>query len=236
MYTIAMNGPAKNALGTELMQWIRSELDRAAGQPVILTGTADAFSAGLNLKELSGLDTEGMRAFLGELDALVEALFRYPGPTGAAVNGHAIAGGAIVALCCDVRIGTPNPRARLGLNEVALGLRFPPRTLEVVRYRLPHHTAETVLLGAGLHAPAEALALGMLDALAEDPVAEATARVEALAKHPADAYAAAKEALRGAVGTPNPEADRVFLEEVLPVWAGEEVRSMILGFLGKRSG
>ena len=70
MYTIAMNGPAKNALGTELMQWVRAELKQAGGQPVVLTGTADAFSAGLNLKELAGLDTEGMRAFLGELGFL----------------------------------------------------------------------------------------------------------------------------------------------------------------------
>lgn len=234
MYTITMNEAGKNALGTELMRWVRGELERADGQPVCLTGTDDSFSAGLNLKELASLDHDGMREFLGELDALVETLFRYPGPTGAAVNGHAIAGGAILALCCDIRIGTTNPRARLGLNEVALGLRFPPRTLEVVRYRLPNQTAETVILGAGLHGPEEAMRLGLVDDLSEDPVAEVTRRLGALARHPADAYAAAKEAMRGPIGRPNPQTDRTFLEEVLPVWAGEEVRNMILGFLGKR--
>ena len=234
MHTIRLDGPAKNALGTQMMQWIRNELVSADGRPVLITGTGDAFSAGLNLKELLTLDADGMCAFLMELDALVEALFRYPGPTAAAVNGHAIAGGCIVAMCCDIRVMTTNPRARIGLNEVALGLQFPPRTLETVRYLLPNHTAEEVILGAGLHGPGAALSLGLVHETAEDPQAVATERLAARAKLPPVAYAATKATMRDGVGLADPKNQAAFLEEVLPVWTSPQLKETILAVLGKK--
>lgn len=234
MYTIQMNGPAKNALGTEMMRWIQAELHAADGQPVLLTGTEDAFSAGLNLKELSTVDAAGMRAFLETLEETVHALFHHPAPTAAAVNGHAIAGGCVLELCCDVRVATSNPRARIGLNEVALGLVFPPRTLEMVHYRLHPGHAETVLLGAGLHAPSESLRLGLVDAIADDPVAEATSRLQALARHPAAAYRTAKQTLREGIGDLDEDVQSRFLEQVLPVWTGDELRARIDAFLNRK--
>ncbi|NCG19412.1 MAG: hypothetical protein GWP91_10425 [Rhodobacterales bacterium] len=234
MVTITLDGPAKNALGTDMMRSIVSQLQAADGQPVLITGSGDSFSAGLDLKELVRLDEAGMTTFLHDLDALVDALFRYSGPTAAAVNGHAIAGGCIVALCCDVRIGTTAQGARLGLTEVALGLRFPPRTLEMVVYRLPHRWVEEIIMGAALHSPKDALRLGLVDTLSDDCVGEATRRLKALSRHPADAYAAAKATLRGNIGVRNNDVDRVFEEEVLPVWCGPELRAVIQSFLGQR--
>ena len=127
MRTITLSGPAKNALGTSLMQHVHDEVHAAGGEPLLLTGEGDAFSAGLNLKEVLDADMDSMRAFHHLLEDTVAALYHYPGPTAAAVNGHAIAGGAILGLVCDRRIATTNPRARIGLNEVALGLQLAPR-------------------------------------------------------------------------------------------------------------
>src|SRR5215470_9196041 len=98
MHEIVLRAPGKNALSTELMTWIVRELEVAAGRPVLITGAGDAFSAGLNLKEIATLDPLGMERFLGTLEGMVDALYTYPGPTAAAVNGHAIAGGCVVAL------------------------------------------------------------------------------------------------------------------------------------------
>ena len=234
MYTIEMSGPAKNALGTEMLQWLRAELAAADGRPVLLTGTGDAFSAGLNLKELASFEASGMERFLVLLEDTVHDLFHYPGPTAAAVNGHAIAGGCVLELCCDVRVATTNARARIGLNEVALGLRFPPQTLEMVRYRMPHGSTETILLGAGLFDPARALQLGLVDALADDPVAEATTRLEALASHPPAAYRAAKHTLRGSIGLRDEEVHQHFVSEVLPVWTSDELKAKLRAFLGRK--
>lgn len=234
MVEIKMQGPAKNALGSEMMRWIRARLREADGAPVLLTGDGDAFSAGLNLKELAGLDGAGMRAFLEELEGLVHDLYHHPGPTAAAVNGHAIAGGCVLALCCDVRVGTTHPGARMGLNEVALGLRFPPQTFAIVRSRLSRRHEETILLGAGLHDPASSLHLGLLDAVADDCVAEARARLAVLAAYPPDAYRAGKEMLRGSVGRPDAAAQREFLDQVLPVWTSPQLKERIQAFLGRR--
>src|SRR5690349_20242178 len=104
MFEITMSGPAKNALGTEMMRHLVDRFEEAAGRPVLLTGAGDAFSAGLNLKEVASLDPKGMEAFLRLLERMTGAIFAYPAPVVALVNGHAIAGGCIVALACDWRV------------------------------------------------------------------------------------------------------------------------------------
>ena len=90
---IVLEGPAKNALGMELMRSLRARIAAAEGRPLLLRGSGDAFSAGLNLQEIVAADADGALRFLAELDGLAVELFRHPAPTVAAVNGHAIAGG-----------------------------------------------------------------------------------------------------------------------------------------------
>src|SRR5258706_356550 len=109
---IVMNGPGKNCLGTEMMDWLLAKLREAVGAPILLTGSADAFCAGLNLKEVVSLDSVGMEAYLRKFEALAETLYTYPGPTVALINGHAIAGGCVLALCCDHQVIQDDPKIR----------------------------------------------------------------------------------------------------------------------------
>ncbi len=230
MRTVAMSTPDKNALSTSLMAWLVAELRQAAGEPIFLTGTGNVFSAGLHLKEVASLDAAGMERYLATLEALIEALFTYEGPTVAWVNGHAIAGGCILALACDLRLGLANPELRVGLNEVPLGLRFPPRTWRLVRARLPPPHLDQVVLEGGLHAPEQAVRLGLLDGVAADE-GEARRRAEKLAASPRDAYLAAKRALRAGVLTPSPDEERRYLDEVLPTWTTPALRARIAAAL-----
>jgi enoyl-CoA hydratase/carnithine racemase len=238
---VRVEGPGKNALSLAVMEGLLARLREAAGRPVLLEGAGDAFSAGLNLKELATLDRPGMEAFVRTLEALVSALYTSPGPTVAHVTGHAIAGGCILALCCDQRVARQDEGARLGLNEVAIGLTFPPAILRMVRERVPARHLATVLLGAGLHPPAEALRLGLVDevAPAADSGALARARLTALAAHPADAYAATKAALRGRslLRLAHEEEARTYeveLQAALAAWASEEVKARIAAALPRR--
>jgi enoyl-CoA hydratase len=228
---VVLEAPGKNALSRSLMERTLEAVGAADGAPLLLTGHGDAFSAGLNLKEVASLDVAGMRTFLETLMDLTEALFRYPGPTVAAINGHAIAGGLILALVCDHRVVTSNPRARLGLNEVALGLRFPPRLLDTVRYRVPAQHHEAVMLQGPLVGPVDALRLGLADESADDVGARGRAVLEGLAKLPSSAYAAMKDDLRGAVGRDDAGSHQRFIDEVLPVWTGDELKQRIARFL-----
>lgn len=233
MYELIIEGPAKNALGGELMERLREGLKEAGGQPLLLTGAGDSFSAGLNLLEVASFDPAGMETFLRALEDLCCELFDYPGPTVAAVNGHAIAGGCVLALCCDHRVGAANARAKIGLNELALGLRFPPRILRLLRHQLTDPKAAPAILSASLHDPQGALAAGLLDELADDAVAVARARLEALAAVPAEAYAASKADLHAGVARLDAEAERLFMDEVIPVWTSDAVKQRVRAILGK---
>jgi len=232
MRTITLSAPGKNALSSELMGWVVKELTQAAGEPLFITGEGDAFCAGLNLKEVATLSAAGMERFLDALERMVDALYAYPGPTVAYVNGHAIAGGCIVALACDLRIGLASDTARIGLNEVPLGLRFPPKTWRMVKHRLSPPALERVVLEGGLYPPAQALRLGLLDEVVASE-SEARTMAERLASSPRDAYLAAKRALRSGALDVTPGELRQYLHEVLPTWTSGELKARIEARLRK---
>jgi len=103
--------------------------------PVVLTGTGDVFSAGIDFQysfEIFGsgsLDT--IREWYRAYRETNLRLFKYPRPTVAAVNGHAIAGGLITALDCDFRIAARKP-AKFGLNEVPIGIPMAAAYVEII--------------------------------------------------------------------------------------------------------
>ena len=229
--TITLSGAGKNALSTALMKRTLEELKAAKDAPIFLTGDGDAFSAGLNIKEVSSLDVAGMTVFLTALEDLVKALYEHPAPVVAYVNGHAIAGGCILALCCDVRVMTTREGARIGLNEVALGLRFPPLTFAMARARLTAPNLERVLLEAALYRADEARHLGLIDLIGEE--GQARAILATMASHPRDIYAATKLLLRPRLDIP--EADRQhFRDDTIPYWASPERRAAMLAILDKK--
>jgi enoyl-CoA hydratase/carnithine racemase len=233
MVEIKLDGPGKNALGTRMMEGLLARVRAAGDAPLVFTGSGDAFSAGLDLKEVVSLDVPRMTAYLALLDELMTTVFLHPAPTVALVNGHAIAGGTVLTLACDWRVAARAPKARLGLNEVALGLRYPPRILSIVQYRVPPQHLETVVLAAGLHAPDAALALGLLDEVSDDAPAAARTRMDALAALPRGAYAAAKRELRAPHVTPSPEAETRFQNEALPEWTRPELKERLAKVLSR---
>ena len=229
--TFALDGPNKNALSSGLMRRLREELREAGGRPILLTGTGGAFSAGVDLKEVLGFDAAGARAFLTLIEEMAGELFAYPGPTVAYVNGHAIAGGTVLALCCDFRVAADDPEILIGLNEVALGVPFPPAVLKLVGHRVPRRHLEEVVLGAALFPPTEACMLGLVDEVAADGAVAALRHLDGLARQPATAYAAAKQGLRAGVLAVSAEERRRFEEEDLPIWTSEPLRERIRAYL-----
>lgn len=224
---IVLDGPGMNALGSEMMAWIREQLREADGAPILFRGNGKAFSAGLDIAEVTALGADPMRAFLALLDEMVHELYTYPGPTVALVNGHAIAGGCVIGLCCDERIAPAGTRGKIGLNEVALGVRFPPRVMALVRDRVPRRHHERVLLAAELCSFERGAELGLLDEVAQDAEGRAKERLELLSSRPADAYAATKRRIREPpMALPPGERSR-FEREDLPAWSSDPVRSLL---------
>ena len=234
MYEITLSGPGKNALGTKMMHYVVDELNAAQGAPVLLRGEGGALSAGLNLKEFSSLDDAALQDFLELLETMCTTLFHYPGPTVALVDGHAIAGGCVLVQCCDLRIAADNPRIKIGLNELQLGVHFPPATFRALAWRIPSHHRDRVILGAELHPPTEALRLGLLDIVTSEAEGVARAQLAHLGKVPRAVYSATKAALRHDVTTVSEEENRRFREEHLPVsWSSPDLRARITALLGR---
>jgi enoyl-CoA hydratase len=237
MITITMDAPGKNALGTAMMKSLLEQIEGAKGAAILLTGTGDAFSAGLDLREVGGLDEGGMGRFLRLLERCMTALYLHPAPTVALVNGHAIAGGCVLTLCCDHRIAVDRPKIKIGLNEVALGVRFPPRVMAIVRARVPSRSIAEVVLGAALFDARTSLQHGLVDEVVADDGATLTharRRLSALAMHPAHAYAYAKADLRGTAQTMcADDAWESAMDEAVPTWTSASVREKI-AFVLKR--
>jgi enoyl-CoA hydratase len=228
---IVLKGPGKNALSSAHMARLSAELNAAGGQPVLFAGDGDAFSAGLDLREVTSFDEAGMERFLTALDDFFLQVYSYPGPTVAAVNGHAIAGGCVLALCCDHRVVGSSPKLKMGLNEVALGLEFPPATLRICRERLARRSEVEVLLGAELFGPADALRTGLVDEIADDAVARGRAKLEALARHPKEGYAACKRALRAATFERRGDAEAI--RKNLSAWVSPALKERLAAVLKK---
>ncbi len=232
MIDIHLDGPGKNAMSSTLMNGLRTRLAAAGGAPVLLTGAGDVFSAGLNLVEVATLDEDGMLAYLTLLEDTIAALYHYPGPVVAFVNGHAIAGGCVLALCCDLRVVAADPGIKFGLNEVALGLRFPRGVLSLIRRRVAPHCLDEIVLGGHLYRPQDAVRVGLADEVGD--LEAARARLAHLARHPAGTYAQNKAEIRAGVLDEDPAVRHAYLAEALPAWSSPALRARLQGFLNGR--
>jgi enoyl-CoA hydratase len=165
---------------------------------VLLTGRAGFFSAGLNLKILPNLPDDELLHVINRFGEAVDALAMFPLPTVAAVTGHAIAGGAILALCCDVRILAAGPH-KFGLNEVPGGIVLPSMAVELMRAAAPASELTRLTLFGQMVTPDEALKLGIAHAVVAPQETRATAlqRAEQLSELAGDVYATTKLRVRG---------------------------------------
>jgi enoyl-CoA hydratase len=158
-----------NALNLDLATALADALDRLDGSAAragVLTGQGSVFGAGVDLVALVEGGPEYVRRFLPQLQRVIERLVTFPKPLVAAVNGHAIAGGAILMLACDQRL-LARGTARVGLTEVRVGVLFPAWALEVARFATPPQHFPTLIGTGRTWPPEEALARGLVDELVE---------------------------------------------------------------------
>jgi enoyl-CoA hydratase len=191
-----------NAIDEALLDTLRTELDRALeteAQAIVLTGYDKYFSAGLNLTALP--DTrEGMLSFAEKFDDSLLDLFQFPLPVVAAINGHAIAGGCVLASACDIRVGREGSFS-IGVSELDIGVPFPSAALAMVQNAVRPSWAVEVILGARLLSPTEAKKSGLLHAVADDHtlLREATEWGERLGAKPQPAFQITKRAMHAEV-------------------------------------
>lgn len=196
---LTLDRPPANAIDESLLADLDAALAAAARddavRAVVLTGAGSFFSAGFDLAA-PRRDAEAARRLAVLYRDAHLRLLTLPKPTVAMMGGHAVAGGLVLVLACDYRLGLEGDY-RVGLNEVAIGASFPRVAMEVVRLRLPHARATEVVLGAALYPASQALRLGVVDELLPADRFRATVlrRAARLGGFPREAFAHAKAAL-----------------------------------------
>lgn len=198
---ISLDDGKANVFSNAALEVLERHLDEAeadGARALVLAGRPGRFSAGFDLQEMMASD-EDMRALVVRGARWWMRLYGLGMPTVAACTGHALAGGAITLLSCDVRIGADVP-AKIGLNEVAIGMTLPVFVVELARDRIaPSHL--TAAVTGTVYEPSAAVTAGFLDRVVADHavIDEALAEAKRLAELRTGAYAGTKTKLRGAM-------------------------------------
>lgn len=205
-----------NALNDASIDSLLHGIDRARADgagALVIRGRPGVFSGGIDLAVLRGDDARARLATLERIARGLLAVWTAPMPTVAAVTGHAIAGGAVLAMACDQRIAVDDAKHRIGTTETALGMALPTWAMVIARSAIrPDRLTETILL-ARTFAPDRAAEIGIVDrAVArKDFDAAITAAATEAAALPTAAYARTKLRLRGAEAN---RADALITEEM----------------------
>lgn len=171
----------------------------ASARALVIHGKAKTFSAGIDLTMVREPDPVKRSATLSNVAHTMLAVWTAPIPTIAAVTGHAIAGGAILAMACDRRIGVKG-EFKLGINETRLKMVFPTWAIVIAKAGLRPSAWNQVILEGNLYSPEDAVKFGILDEAVEieDHAQTVSALAAELAQIPTGAYSGNKDLLRGA--------------------------------------
>jgi enoyl-CoA hydratase len=229
-----------NALDVELCAALAEEIAAFAASPdraLVVAGRGAIFCAGVDLRRVAAGGRDYVLRFLPALERAFEALFALERPLVTAINGHAIAGGFVIAQAGDRRI-LARGEATLGAPELRVGVPFPAIAVEIVRAAVPAERQNALLLSGEIVGADSALAHGLADELAppEALVARAIAVARELAAAPPRSYALTKRALRApaheSLARRGPAASR----DVLEAWASDEVLSAVRDYAQRTLG
>ena len=233
---VRIDRPPANAMDPQLLsdgRLVLHELQAADPGAVVITGRPGFFSAGVDLKLAPTLDRDAQREMVDAINRTFLDWYSFPRPVVSAVNGHAIAGGLILALTGDQRIGAGD--GKLGLTELRAGIPYPAAAIAIVQAELAPPAARSLALGAGLVDMRQGLELGLIDELTEpDNLIDRALEVAGgLAALPRSAYPRVKAQVRGETIA----ALRAKLDSgddpMLAGWLGEETAAASAALLGR---
>lgn len=200
--------------------------------PVVLTGTGSIFSAGVDLKRLVAEGREYTAAFFDALAPTFETLWMLDRPVVAAVNGHAIAGGCVLAQACDTRL-MASGKGRIGLPELVVGVPFPPLVLEMMRATLSNASFRDITLRGRNYTAEDALRLGLVDEIVEPDALldRACKAAESMGRAPANAFAFVKQQVRARTRDWMARGGLEATEACKQLWLSDEVRDAIARYV-----
>ena len=234
---MTMSHGKANALDIEFCDALAArftELRQSDARAVVITGQGRIFSAGVDLKRLSEGGAAYIRQFLPALHRLYEAVFFHPKPVIAAINGHAIAGGAVLACCADRRV-MARDSGRIGVTEILVGVPFPALAFEIVRLAVPPRYVPEFALTGATYATDAALQRGWIDEVAEagELLEDALAVAQELAVLSPPAFAQTKLQIRQPAAERLKHSGAETDKAVTEIWTAPATLAYIRGYVAR---
>lgn len=210
------------------------ELCQTSSQALILIGQGTIFSAGVDLRRVLDGGPAYLRVFLPALRKAFERLFFCPKPVVAAINGHAIAGGCVLACATDYRV-MAQQTGRIGVPELLVGVPFPTIALEIMRFVAAPQHVQTLLYGGAAFSPESAVDRGLIDTMVapEHLVEHAMHVAETLAALPSAAFTLTKRQLRAAVWQRVRDHGPGFDADVDNLWTAPQALAAIRDYVAR---
>lgn len=207
---------------------VASLADEGAPAVVLTSAHSSVFCPGLDLKRLDGSDREVVRDVMRGFNRLLRRVATYPGPMVAALQGHAIAGGCLLAMACDRRV-MARSGARVGLSEVNLGVPVPAGAIRMLLALYQTRAVEQLVLEGDGFGGERAFELGLVERLVDrGAVVDNAVRLAAhLGSRPAGAFATAKKFLRAGLAEQMERHDDQELERFLDHWFDPDTQDRI---------
>lgn len=238
VWRVSMESPPANALSTALLDGLHAAIDAAdaAGsvKVVVVSSALDGFfAAGADIKHLARIDAQSFAAYGGQMRAVNDRVAAAPWISVAAVDGLALGGGLELAMACTLRVS--GPRARYGLPEVGLGLIPGAGGTQRLPRLVGRGRALDIMLTARQVPAAEALAIGLVDRLAEgDVIGEALALAGVLSRASLPAQRAVVRAVDAAFDLPIEAGFTLEADEEQALFEEGEAAEGVAAFVSKR--
>ena len=190
---------------------------------VILTGSGKFFSFGFDVPEFLRYSKSDFISYLEKFTNLYTNIFQFPKPLIAALNGHTIAGGCMLATACDYRLMVLG-KAKISLNEITFGSSVMAGSVEMLRFCVGSRNAQSILYSGAMYSAEEAFQLGLVDQVStEDALAEDARMVaQELAQEDSPAFRSMKLLLRKPVAEQMIERERDSILEFADIWYSEK--------------
>lgn len=224
--TVRLSRGKVNAVNEQTAEELKTCFEELAADPevkaVVLTGSGPFFSFGLDIPEFLGYTKESFIRFVTKFADLYTFVFLCPKPVIAALNGHTIAGGCMLATACDFRLLVTG-KARISLNEINFGSSLFPGSAEMLTYCVGHRNAELVAYTGAMYSAEEAKALGLVDRTPSEENLMDLAREVAkeFAARYSPAFESIKKLLRAETGERMKDMDRRYRDEMVDIWYSE---------------
>jgi enoyl-CoA hydratase/carnithine racemase len=224
--TVTLSRGKVNALNEAVIDEMAGcfkELAVDAGvRAVILTGTGKFFTFGFDIPEFLSYPKESFIRYLTKFTDFCTYLFLYPKPVIAALNGHTVAGGCMIAIACDYRV-MASGKAKMALNEINFGSSLFAGSVEMMKLLLGQRMAERLVYTGAMYSAEEAYQLGLIDQISSDVDLAGEARKIAMqyAEKDGIAYRSIKKLLRGPIAEKIMKRERDSILEFVDIWYSE---------------